>query len=77
MVDPMSSIRVLLQLRVIGVQMMVEMESVDESCQIFRVCSKFLGSKNTALGYTAIHRVELKLRIILMVRLCSTSELKN
>ena len=64
------------QLRVIGVQMMTEMESVDESCQIFSIGSEFLGSKNTALEYTAVHRIDLRLLIILMVRLCSTSQVK-
>ena len=62
------------QLHVISVQMMTEMESVDESYQIFRIGGEFLGSKNTALGCTAVHSVELRLLIIIMVRLCSTNK---
>ena len=62
--------------RVISVQVMTEMESVDESYQIFRIGGEFLGSKNTALGYTAVHSVELRLLIIMMVRMCSTSEVR-
>ena len=64
------------QLRVVSVQMMTEMESVDESYQIFRKGSEFLGSKNTALGYTSVHSVELRLLIIMMVRMCSTSKVR-
>ena len=41
------------QLRVISIQMMTEMETVDESYQIFRIGGEFLGSKNTALGHIA------------------------
>ena len=60
MVDPMSSIHVLFNSCVSSayIIMMTEMESVDESYQIFRIGGEFLGSKNTALGYTALHGVD-------------------
>ena len=56
--------------------MMTEMESVDESYQIFRIGGEFLGSKNTILRYTAVRSVELRLLIVMMVRLCSTGEVR-
>jgi len=61
-IDPCS----LQQLRIISVQVMAEMESVDEYYQLFRIGGEFLGSYNTALRYTAVHSVDLGLLIIMV-----------
>ena len=58
---------------------MTELESVDESYQLFRIGGEFLGSKDRALRYTAVHSVdavEFKLLIIIMICLCLTSEVE-
>jgi len=65
------------QLRIISIHVMAEMESVDQSYQLFRIGGEFLGTQNIALSYTAVYSVDLRLLIIMVVRRCSTKSGRN